>query len=204
MTFPRVRAMIFVAVLFVTAGVVVLTAINRDTQNAPLADPCAPGEIRVNVSVPEQEEVTLNVYNGTVRVGLADQIAGEFANRGFIANKMDATPEGGPFPLAGHLVYGPQAVGAAWLVSAYFLDGEYAGTFIPDREGPEVDVILGDGFQQLATTTEVNQAIAANGEPRPPAGTCADPSPAPLISPTPSIDPSASPDPSAATASPSA
>ena len=54
MTFTRVRALIFVAVLFVTAGVVVLTAINRDTQILPPADKCAPGDIRANIYVPER------------------------------------------------------------------------------------------------------------------------------------------------------
>lgn len=181
MTFTRVRAMIFVVVLFVTAGVVVLTAINRDTQNEPPQDPCAAGQTRVNVDVLDEEQVTLNIFNATDRRGLADQIAGEFGNRGFTAHKMDTMPEvlpeglptDGSWELAGYLVYGPEAVGAAWLASAYFLEGEYDGTFVEDREGPEVDIILGNGFQQLATSTEVNQAIAANGEPQPPPGTCA-------------------------------
>jgi hypothetical protein len=173
MTFPRVRAMIFVAVLFVTAGVVVVTAINRDSQLQPPADPCEPGQIRVNVEVLDEEQVTLNVYNATDRRGLAEQISNEFTNRGFTANTMQEVPEGGPYEKAGHLVYGPEGVGAAWLVSAYFLNGDYDETFVPDREGPEVDVILGNGFQQLTTTTEVNQRIADLGQPVPPRGTCA-------------------------------
>lgn len=173
MTFPRVRALIFVAVLFVTAGVVVLTAVNRDTQTQPRQDPCLPGQIRVNVSVPRQSDVTLNVFNATDRAGLAEQIAAEFRNRGFTANTMPDPPEGGPYDLAGYLVFGPEAVGAAWLVSAYFLPGQYDPRFDDEREGAEVDVILGEGFQQLSTTTEVNQRIADLGRPVPPDNTCA-------------------------------
>lgn len=174
MTFPRVRALIFVAVLFVTAGVVVLTAVNRDTQTQPRQDPCLPGQIRVNVAVPRQSDVTLNVYNATDRAGLAEQIAAEFRNRGFTANTMPDPPEGGPYDLAGYLVFGPEAVGAAWLVSAYFLPRQYEPLFQADREGPEVDVILGNGFQQLSTSTEVNQRIADLGPPEPPnSDTCA-------------------------------
>ncbi len=95
MTFTRVRALIFIAVLFVTAGVVVLTAINRDTQILPPADKCAPGDIRANVSVPERNaEVTINVFNGTARIGLADLVGGEFKNRGFTVDKMETSPEG--------------------------------------------------------------------------------------------------------------
>jgi hypothetical protein len=40
------------------------------------------------------------------------------------------------------------------------------------RKGAEVDVTLGTQFQQLATTTEVNQSIAEIGNPTLPPGTC--------------------------------
>jgi hypothetical protein len=179
MSFPRVRAMIFVAVLFVTAGVVVVTAINRDSQLQPPQDPCEPGQIRVNVDVPDEEQVTVNVYNATERPGLAEQISNELANRGFTANTMQGLPEGAryeeaaPYNLAGYIFFGPEGVGAAWLVSAYFLDGEYDPQFLEDKEGPEVDLILGNGFKQLTTQTEVNQRIADLGQPEPPPGTCA-------------------------------
>ena len=171
MTFPRVRALIFVAVLFVTAGVVVLTAINRDTQTQAPVDPCEPGEIRANIDTPDPGQVTINVFNGTNRVNLAQQIGGEFNNRGFVVSKTETAPE--PFAGVARITYGPDAVGAAWLVSAYFLADEYEGDFQRDRQGAEVDVTLGDQFEQLATSTEVNQAIAANGKPKAPAGTCA-------------------------------
>jgi LytR cell envelope-related transcriptional attenuator len=171
MTFPRMRALIFVAVLFVTAGVVVLTAINRDTQTQPPVDPCEPGEVRANIAVPDPGQVTINVFNGTNRVNLAQQIGGEFTNRGFVVSKTETAPE--PFSGVAKITYGPAAVGSAWLVSAYFLADEYEGDFQLARAGSEVDVTLGDQFEQLATSTEVNQAIAANGKPKAPAGTCA-------------------------------
>jgi hypothetical protein len=178
MTFPRVRAMIFVAVLFVTAGVVVLTAINKDTQTQPPQELCRPGEVRVNVDVPEdRSKVTINVLNGSPsRNGLAQQVGAEFSHRGFTVAKMEDSPEG-EFGGVARIVYGPEGVGAAWLVSAYFLpayflDGDAAKVFDIERIGPEVDVILGNKFQQLATSSEVNQAIAQEGAPIPPPGTC--------------------------------
>jgi LytR cell envelope-related transcriptional attenuator len=173
MTFPRVRAMIFVAVLFVTAGVVVLTAVNRDTQVHPPEQSCGPNQLRVNIEVPRQDQVTLNVFNGTDRTGLAEQIAGELGNRGFNASAKEGVPEGGPYDLAGYIVYGPEAVGAGWLVRAYFLPEEYEPRFVRERTGAEVDLILGQEFQQLTTTTEVNQRIADLGPPEAPDGTCA-------------------------------
>ncbi len=178
MTFPRVRAMIFVAVLFVTAGVVVLTAINKDTQTQPPPERCKPGQVRVNVDVPEDRtKVTINVLNGSpARNGLAQQVGAEFSHRGFTVANMADNPEG-EFGGVARLVYGPEAVGAAWLVSAYFLpayfeDGDAEKIFVIDRTGPEVDVVLGNKFQQLATSSEVNQAIAQEGAPEAPTGTC--------------------------------
>ena len=74
MTFARVRALIFVAVLFVTAGVVVIMAINRDTpdsQPTPRTD-ARPALIPAkHHDAAERDEVTINVFNGTSRTGLA-------------------------------------------------------------------------------------------------------------------------------------
>ncbi len=174
MTFTRVRALIFIAVLFVTAGVVVLTAINRDTQVLPPADRCAPGDIRANISVPDDRlQVTINVYNGTSRVGLAEQIGGEFRNRGFNVIKMETAPDGKLYDGVAVVTFGPDALGASWLVSAYFLADEAEMNFDRERTGAEVDVTLGGKFQQLATSTEVNQSIAQKGSPELYPGTCA-------------------------------
>jgi LytR cell envelope-related transcriptional attenuator len=173
MTFTRVRALIFIAVLFVTAGVVVLTAINRDTQILPPAEKCAPGDIRANITVPERYQVTINVFNGTSSVGLAEQIGGEFKNRGFNVVKMESTPDAKPYEGVALITFGPDAVGASWLISAYFLTDEAEMNFDRERTGAEVDVTLGAKFQQLATSTEVNQSIAQKGSPELYPGTCA-------------------------------
>ena len=69
MTFARVRALIFVAVLFVTAGVVVIMAIGRDTQTRPVNSAnCPPGLVPAKTQMPERGQVTVNVINGTTRV----------------------------------------------------------------------------------------------------------------------------------------
>jgi hypothetical protein len=176
MTFPRVRAMIIVAVLFVTAGVVVLTAINRDRQTQPKAEECPAGSIRMNVTLPDSfSEVTLNVYNGTSRKGLADQISGELGNRGFQIGKVEVAPNGEQYDKVAKITFGRDGFANAWLLKAFFLTDEAEMFFDEGREGTDVDVTLGSQFQQLATSTEVNQGIAANGEPslKKYPGTCA-------------------------------
>jgi hypothetical protein len=173
MTFARVRALIFVAVLFITAGVVVIMAIGRDTQTKPIsADPCPSGLVAARTKMPERGEVTVNIFNGTAKVGLAQQVGGEFKNRGFNVKKTGTVPGNKLSPEIAEITYGPEAVGAAALVSAYFLVDEAKMNFDIKRKGAEVDVVVGTRFQQLATTTEVNQSIAALGNPELPEGTC--------------------------------
>ena len=199
MTFARVRALIFVAVLFMTAGVVVIMAIGRDTQTRPtLGTNCPSGMIPAKIRMPDEFEVTVNVLNGTRKVGLAQDVGAQLKNRGFKIKKMGNPPGNKLYENEiAVITYGPKAVGAANLVSAYFLAGQATMNFDLKRTDALVDVILGTEFQQLATVTEVNQSIAAIGTPDLPEGTCEadDPAP-PSPTPSPSPGPSNSPAPS--------
>lgn len=173
MTFTRVRALIFVAVLFISAGVVVIMAITRDSQarQSHGAD-CPPGLVGAKIKMPERGQVTINIYNGTKNPGLADKVGAEFRNRGFTVRKVQTAPGNRVYDEIAVITYGPEAVGAGSLVSAYFLVDEAKMQFEIKRKGAEVDVIIGTQYQQLATTTEVNQSIAALGNPELPPGTC--------------------------------
>ncbi len=174
MTFARVRALIFVALLLITAGTVVLTAVLRDTQTkASTVDECPSGLVPAKTRMPERNQVTINVYNGTkTRVNLARQISEELKFRGFHIHTIGNIGNSKPVDEIAVIVYGPEAVGAAYLVSANFLVDEPAMDFDIHRKGAEVDVTLGTKFQQLATSTEVNLSIAAIGNPPLPPGTC--------------------------------
>src|SRR5262245_22069469 len=171
MTFARARALVFVAVLLITAGTVVLTAVLRDTQTkVSTVNECPSGLIQARTRMPERNQVTLNVYNGTDRVNLARQVAEELKFRGFNIHKIGNVKK--HVDEIAVIVYGPDAVGAAYLASANFLVDEAVMTFDINRKGGEVDVTLGTKFQQLATSTEVNLSIAAIGNPLLPPGTC--------------------------------
>ncbi len=170
MTFARVRALIFVAVLFVAAGIVVLTTIGKDSQaHVSAVDQCPSGSVPAHTRMPERNQVSLNVLNGTKTSQLAQQIATDFKFRGFNVKKTGDAPK----PVTGIAVitFGPDAVGAAYLVSAYFL-AEATMNFELQRKGADVDVTIGPQFEQLATQTEVNQSIAEIGNPPLPPGTC--------------------------------
>lgn len=168
LTFARVRAITMVAALFVAAVVSVSMALSRDS-GAGAGEDCPEGFLLADLTLPAASEVKLNIFNATSRDGLADQVGDNFANREF--QVLFRGDHGEELDGVAQLRFGPQAVGAAQLVRAYFLN-QAETTFIPEREDDVVDVVLGAQFRQLATPTEVHQAIAQAGNPAPPPGTC--------------------------------
>ena len=174
MSFARVRALVVVGVLAVAAVVFVVVALVRDTQGDAVAGGgCPDGSVMANVTLPEDpEDVTVKVYNGTKTPGLADNVTNEFKNRRFKTQK----PAENNKKVKGVAVmrYGPEAVGSAWLLRAYFLN-QADVQYDAKRKGAIVDIVVGSDFQQLATTTEVNQSLVELGEPEVPLGACVAP-----------------------------
>jgi hypothetical protein len=126
--------------------------------------------VPVSTTLKQRFEVRLSVFNASGVPGVGQQVFDEFRSREFqMVTLTDPYP--GEYMEVAVIRYGPRAVGAAWLVAAYFR--EPAKDFDIHRADDTVDVILGKAFQQLNTTTEVNQAIAAAGRPTAPPGTCA-------------------------------
>lgn len=177
MSFARVRALAIVGVLLVCAVIFVTMALLRDTQTAPtIGQGCPAGFVRADLRLPEEKNIKINVYNATDRQGLAEQVAFNFENRDFtIVNKATIQQANDPQKKrvdgVAVLRYGPNAVGAAWILRAYFL-AEAGTEFDINRKDDVVDVVLGTKFQQLGTITEVKQSLAALGNPVLPKGTC--------------------------------
>ncbi|MEU3456009.1 LytR C-terminal domain-containing protein [Micromonospora sp. NPDC006766] len=163
------RALVVFGLLAVLAVVFVVVAILRDTQSkAGTARGCPKGWPLADVVLHEQKDVKINVLNGSGQPGLAGSIADDFRNRKFQVKKVDnAKAVNG----VAELRYGPKGVGSAHLLRAYFLN-EAKPVFDINRKDDMVDVVLGGGFQQLATTTEVNQSLGDLGSPVAPPGTC--------------------------------
>ena len=94
-------------------------------------------------------------------------VASDFGNRKFKVQKKGndkKAVEG-----VAVLRYGPKTVGSAHLLKAYFLN-EAEPEYDPSAHDDIVDVVIGDSFKQLATTTEVNQALVELGQPGAAAG----------------------------------
>jgi LytR cell envelope-related transcriptional attenuator len=174
MTFARVRAVIVVAALLITAGVMVTAAIAKDTQEKSTVSDCPPGMVPAKIDLPvNKSEVIVNVFNGTNTVQLAESISDQLKFRGFTVKSYGQAPDKQIHDNIATLIFGPEAYGAAWVASANFLvDDDVKMEFDIHRTGNEVDIVLGTKFLQLASPTEVNQTIAAKGTPDLPPGTC--------------------------------
>lgn len=177
MSFARVRALAVVGVLFLCAAVFVVMALIKDSQTATTTGKCPADYVRVDLRLPEEKNIKINVYNATDRPGLAESVATDFENREFtVVNKPKIDQANDPLKKkvddVAVLRYGPKGFGSAWVLRAYFL-AEAETEFDPEREDDVVDVVLGSKFKQLGTITEVNQSLAAQGNPKPPKGTCA-------------------------------
>ncbi|MFC3505211.1 LytR C-terminal domain-containing protein [Micromonospora krabiensis] len=163
------RALVVVGLLAVTALVFVVVAVVRDSQsNAGTAKGCPDGWPLADIALRDRKDVKINVLNGTDQPGLARQVADEFRNRQFQIKKITNEK---PIDDIAVLRYGPKGVGSAHLLRAYFLDNAET-KYQPERQDDSVDVVLGNGFQQLATTTEVNQSLGDLGAAEAPPGTC--------------------------------
>ncbi|WFE30834.1 LytR C-terminal domain-containing protein [Solwaraspora sp. WMMD791] len=169
------RALVVVGVLVVLALIFVVVAMVRDSQSGDTAAAsCPAGWAVADVTLREAKEVRLNVFNATDTSGLATNVADDLGNRNFQIEEAANDPEGRRIDGVAVLRYGPKAVGSAHLMRAYFLD-QATTEYDPAREDDIVDVVIGNGFRQLATTTEVNQSLAALGKPVLPPETCAAP-----------------------------
>lgn len=172
MSFARVRALAVVGALVVCALIFVTMALLRDRQSAtPEARGCAEDAVVADLRLPVPEEVKLRVFNATDKADLAKSVGEAFENRKFQVVERAADPKAKRVDAVAVLRYGPKAVGAAWLVRAYFLN-EAKTEFDINRTDDFVDVVIGTRFRQLATTTEKNQALGQVGNPILPEGTC--------------------------------
>ncbi|PWR11407.1 hypothetical protein DKT69_26815 [Micromonospora sicca] len=170
MSFARVRALVVVGLLAVLALVFVVVAMVKDTQGkVGTAAGCPDGWPLADVTLREPKDVKINVYNATEEPGLAGSVADDFRNRKFQVKKEGNAPKG--VEEVALLRFGPKGVGSAHLLRAYFLNNAER-QYDPKRKDDTVDVVLGNGFQQLATTTEVNQSLGDLGSPVAPPGSC--------------------------------
>jgi len=173
MSLARLRALIIVGVLVAAAAILVTVTIVKDTQaDSAVEAECGPGDVPANIRFPTKpEDVKIHVVNASNLSGVHGQVANEFRSRKISVLSEKADPTAKKLDVVAHVRYGPNVVGSAWLLKAHFLN-DATLQFDINRKGDEIDVVVGNKFKQLGSTTEVNQALAAAGNPTLPPGTC--------------------------------
>ncbi|GAA2709288.1 MULTISPECIES: LytR C-terminal domain-containing protein [Streptomyces] len=132
--------------------------------------------------LPKPGDITVNVYNATPRGGLAKITADELERRGFRIGQVGNAQADydKKVPGTGVLVGSQAAADGALKV----LGTQLAGTEVhtDEREGQDVDLVLGAGYQALAPKEEADKALTAleSGQPAPAPSS---PAPAPSSAP---------------------
>jgi hypothetical protein len=121
---------------------------------------CAPVKtrdpgVKIPAKMPEPAEVKVNVYNATERAGLAARTADSLADRGFVIGFVSNDPKNVKVKGGGEVRYGQKGRGGALLIWAQVPNSKLVKD---DRTTTDVDVAIGNGFDNLATP---EQAVAA-------------------------------------------
>lgn len=120
----------------------------------------------VDLTIPEERNVRLNVYGGTDQAGLDQDAARELRNRKFNVEQVApaATLNG---DVVAVIRYGPGETGAAWLLQGYLNDQAIA-EFDPASRDGVVDLILGPRHTGFASPIQVRHLLDYMGQPKSP------------------------------------
>ncbi|MEU0223417.1 LytR C-terminal domain-containing protein [Streptomyces sp. NPDC006284] len=119
------------------------------------------------VAVPKPAQVTVNVLNATTRGGLAQKTADELKKRGFRVGEVGNAPKEYDKKVKGAgVLLGPAASlkGALPVLGTQLPGAERRGEAA--RKGTAVDLIIGDGFRELAKRPDADAALARLSAPR--------------------------------------
>ncbi|MGW0536952.1 LytR C-terminal domain-containing protein [Streptomyces sp. NPDC003032] len=117
--------------------------------------------------LPKPAQITVNVFNATPRSGLAKSTADELKKRGFAIGDVGNATEQFDKKVkgAGILLGAKTAADTALPVLGTQLAGAERKT--DDREGGEVDLIIGTRFKDLARKEDADKALAELTKPMP-------------------------------------
>ncbi|MFJ5729307.1 LytR C-terminal domain-containing protein [Streptomyces paradoxus] len=118
--------------------------------------------------LPQPRTITVNVLNATTRAGLAKKTADELKKRGFkIGDVGNATKQYDKKVEGTGLLLGPAAaLDTALPVLGTQLPGAERRTEAA-RKGAAVDLVIGDGFKELAKKPDADRALTELATPEP-------------------------------------
>jgi hypothetical protein len=146
------------------------------TAGSTVIAPCPP----VGTMPIAATSVTVNVYNGSGRAGLAGRTLADLVARGFVAGATGNSPE--PVRGAGRISYGTAGVAAAYALRDHVPTAELV---LDQRADGTVDFAVGEGFDGLVDLEELVPVDLAVPIPSPTACVALDTlTPVPVVVPT--------------------
>ncbi len=150
----------------------VFTGGGREASAAGSGTDCAPG-IKASPSprakaLPEPRAITVNVLNATTRGGLAKKTADELKKRGFKIGDVGNAPQRYDKKVKGTgVLLGPaSALDTSLPVLGTQLPGAERRTEAA-RKGTDLDLVIGDGFKELAKKPDADRALTELDTPEP-------------------------------------
>lgn len=160
-------ALAFLLALSVLTAIVWWRVLHRDTGSSatqPTQPTPTPSSTCAThgkpVSFPKPSAVTVQVLNANGQTGLASTVDGQLKALGFRSAGFGDAPAN--IPTAGELHYGTTGASSAHLLS-FYLPGLKLVTI--RRADATVDVVIGQAYRGLASTTAVQQALAKAEKP---------------------------------------
>lgn len=153
----------------------------RDDAKMPAGAGEAGGAVRASgepgaspSALPKAASITVNVLNATPRTGLAARTAKDLKKRGFtigeIANAPDRLDKKVEAP---GLLMGATGAGTVARLKVLGTHLKGAETRYDDREGDDVDLVIGNDFDGLTPGKDADRAMAALASPSPkPSSSC--------------------------------
>ena len=101
--------------------------------------------------------VSVRVFNATDRAGLANEVAAQLQQRGFVVDEIANDSSGREVTGTGEVRHGPRGTEAARFL-ALFLPG--AGSFQDTRADARVDLVVGPDFTELTPPDQLASTLS--------------------------------------------
>ncbi|MCX6403071.1 MAG: LytR C-terminal domain-containing protein [Actinobacteria bacterium] len=106
--------------------------------------------------VPAKKSFTINVYNASRRVGMAGITAEVLGVRGFKIAEVGNYDQR-EISITAEIHYGNNGKNAAAFIAAYINNSKLV---MDDRSDGSVDVLVGQGFEEIRTNRDANEELA--------------------------------------------
>jgi hypothetical protein len=153
-------ALAFLLALSILTGIVWWRVLHRAEPTGSTSSPAPSHSARCTpanpaVKLPTPASVTVTVLNGAGREQLATKVSTELKGRGFTTGKPDNAPG---LTGVGEIRYGTAGRAGATLLSYYLPGAKLAAA---SRRDAKIELVLGSGYQSLASAATVSRAVAA-------------------------------------------